>query len=159
MSLYSEGESEKVCKNSFTFQNTPVFILLDRKKWKKKSELRPLRLPDAAHPCYILKYISACGKVIIDWKIILYANTVKQEWAASANLREWNSVFRVVTRFLYFFLLTNMKEWCIVKKLWTFMDIDLLTLALVLRILDAFELLNCISWNDSVCKYTLFHFN
>ena len=37
---------------------------------------------------------------------------LKQGWAASANLREQSSVFRVVAHFLYFFLLNNMKDWC-----------------------------------------------
>ena len=42
-------------------------------------------------------------------------NSLEQGWAASTNLREESSVFRVVASFLYFFLLNNMKEWCFFK--------------------------------------------
>ena len=42
---------------------------------------------------------------------------LNQGWAARANLRERRSVFRVVTRFLYFFLLSIMKDWYVLENL------------------------------------------
>ena len=42
---------------------------------------------------------------------------LEQGWAAPVDLREQSSVFRVVTRFLYFFLLSNMKDWCVLENL------------------------------------------
>ena len=42
-------------------------------------------------------------------------HTLRQGWAASVNLRKQSSVFRVVARFFYFFLLNNMRDWCFFK--------------------------------------------
>ena len=50
--------------------------------------------------------------ILKSMKLSYNKHILRQGWAASTNLREESSVFRVVARFLYFFLLNNMKDWC-----------------------------------------------